>query len=110
MTPDGREGFAGVLRFYELAKRQEWQVRDLPWGEIPPIPEARAGVSPEKKERRQAVWRSVITQQLQADELAPEPDRGVPDVGEAPPRLDPHDHVHNQIARMSLFIEQVCRM
>jgi 1,2-phenylacetyl-CoA epoxidase catalytic subunit len=60
----------GVLRFYELAKKQEWQVRDLPWGELPPIPETRAGASPEKKERRQAVWRSVITQQLQADELA----------------------------------------
>ena len=60
----------GVLRFYDLAKKQEWQVRDLPWGEIPPIPETRAGASPEKKERRRAVWRSVITQQLQADELA----------------------------------------
>ena len=60
----------GVLRFYELAKKQEWQVRDLPWGEIPPIPETRAGASKEKKERRRAVWRSVITQQLQADELA----------------------------------------
>ncbi len=60
----------GVLRFYELAKKQEWQVRDLAWGEIPPIPETRAGASAEKKERRRAVWRSVITQQLQADELA----------------------------------------
>jgi 1,2-phenylacetyl-CoA epoxidase catalytic subunit len=60
----------GVLRFYELAKKQEWQVRDLAWGEIPPIPETRAGASREKKERRRAVWRSVITQQLQADELA----------------------------------------
>jgi 1,2-phenylacetyl-CoA epoxidase catalytic subunit len=60
----------GVLRFYELAKKQEWQVRDMPWGEIPPIPETRAGTSAEKKERRKAVWRSVITQQLQADELA----------------------------------------
>ena len=60
----------GVLRFYELAKKQEWQVRDLAWGEIPPIPEARAGASPERKERRRAVWRSVITQQLQADEFA----------------------------------------
>ena len=60
----------GVLRFYELAKKQEWQVRDMAWGEIPPIPETRAGASKEKKERRQAVWRSVITQQLQADELA----------------------------------------
>jgi 1,2-phenylacetyl-CoA epoxidase catalytic subunit len=60
----------GVLRFYELAKKQEWQVRDLPWGEVPPIPEPRAGASPERKERRRAVWRSVITQQLQADEFA----------------------------------------
>jgi 1,2-phenylacetyl-CoA epoxidase catalytic subunit len=60
----------GVLRFYELAKKQEWQVRDLPWGELPPIPETRGGASPEKKARRQALWRSVITQQLQADELA----------------------------------------
>src|SRR3954471_2952018 len=60
----------GVLRFYELAKKQEWQVRDMAWGEIPPIPETRAGASNEKKARRQAVWRSVITQQLQADELA----------------------------------------
>ena len=60
----------GVLRFYELAKKQEWQVRDMAWGEIPPIPETRAGASAEKKERRRAVWRSVITQQLQADELA----------------------------------------
>ena len=60
----------GVLRFYELAKKQEWQVRDMPWGEIPPIPETRMGASDERKERRRAVWRSVITQQLQADELA----------------------------------------
>jgi len=60
----------GVLRFYELAKKQEWQVRDMPWGEIPPIPETRAGASRERAERRRAIWRSVITQQLQADELA----------------------------------------
>ncbi len=25
-----------VFRYYELAKRAEWQVRDLPWGEVPP--------------------------------------------------------------------------
>ena len=31
-----REAYAGVLRFYELAKKQEWQVRNLPWGEIAP--------------------------------------------------------------------------
>jgi hypothetical protein len=59
---------AGVLRFYELAKRQEWQTRDLPWGDLPPIPEGRG--SPQRRARRTDMWRSVLTQQLQADELA----------------------------------------
>ncbi|TML87296.1 MAG: ferritin-like domain-containing protein [Actinobacteria bacterium] len=59
---------AGVLRFYELAKRAEWQVRDLPWGELPPVPEGKG--SPERQARRRDVWRSVIMQQLQADILA----------------------------------------
>jgi 1,2-phenylacetyl-CoA epoxidase catalytic subunit len=63
-----REAYAGVLRFYELAKKQEWQVRDLPWGEIPPIPEGKG--TPQRKARRQDMWRSVLTQQLQADILA----------------------------------------
>ena len=61
----------GVLRFYELAKRAEWQIRDLPWGEIPPIPETTKGTA-ERRARRRDVWRSVITQQFQADELAVE--------------------------------------
>ena len=60
----------GVYRYYELAKRAEWQVRDLAWGEIPPIPEYSG--SPQKLARRRDLWRSVITQQLQADELAVE--------------------------------------
>ena len=68
ITTEGREAFAGVLRFYELAKRQEWQVRDLPWGELPPIPEGKG--SPERQARRKDMWRSVLTQQLQADMLA----------------------------------------
>ena len=59
-----------VLRFYKLAKHAEWQVRDLPWGDKPPIPELRG--SPQRQARRRDVWRSVITQQLQADELAVE--------------------------------------
>src|SRR5918994_1100201 len=63
-----REEYSGVLRFYELAKRQEWQVRDPPWGEIPPIPEGKG--SPQRQARRNDMWRSVITQQLQADLLA----------------------------------------
>ena len=64
----GRDEYAGVLRFYELAKHQEWQVRDLPWDELPPIPEGKG--SPERRARRRDMWRSVLTQQLQADMLA----------------------------------------
>ena len=63
-----RDAYAGVLRFYDLAKKQEWQVRDLPWGERPPIPEGKG--TPQRKARRQDMWRSVLTQQLQADMLA----------------------------------------
>ena len=62
--------YDGVLRYYELTKRAEWKVGDLQWGEIPPIPEARG--SAEKLARRRDVWRSVITQQLQADMFAVE--------------------------------------
>src|SRR2546430_11192551 len=68
MKGEDRDAFAGVLRFYELAKRQEWQVRDLPWGELPPIPEGKG--TPERRARRNDMWRSVLTQQLQADMLA----------------------------------------
>jgi 1,2-phenylacetyl-CoA epoxidase catalytic subunit len=69
-APEDRSAFAAVLRYYELAKRAEWQVRDLPWGELPPIPEYTG--APKKLARRRDMWRSVITQQLQADELAVE--------------------------------------
>src|SRR6266516_2921265 len=68
MPTEGREAFTGVLRFYDLAKRQEWQVRDLPWGDLPPIPEGKG--SPDRQARRNDMWRSVLTQQLQADMLA----------------------------------------
>src|SRR5919204_398494 len=64
----GRGSYAGVLRFYELAKKQEWQVRDLPWNDLPPIPEGRG--SDVRRARRKDMWRSVLTQQLQADMLA----------------------------------------
>jgi hypothetical protein len=64
------EQYEEVFRYYELAKRAEWQVRDLPWNELPPIPELKG--SPRRQARRRDVWRSVITQQLQADELAVE--------------------------------------
>jgi hypothetical protein len=69
LTED-RSAYDAVLRYYELAKRAEWQVRDLPWGELPPIPEYSG--PPAKIARRNDIWRSVITQQLQADELAVE--------------------------------------
>ena len=71
LAPDeteDRSAYAGVLRYYELAKRAEWQVRDLPWGERSPIPEYKG--SPQKLARRRDLWRSVIMQQLQADILA----------------------------------------
>jgi hypothetical protein len=67
-APDGRGRYAGVLRFYDLAKHQEWQVRDVPWGEIAPIPEGKGAA--ERQARRRDIWRSVVMQQLQADVLA----------------------------------------
>jgi 1,2-phenylacetyl-CoA epoxidase catalytic subunit len=67
---EDRSAYGGVLRYYELAKKAEWQVRDLPWGDMPPVPEYKG--SPQKLARRRDLWRSVVTQQLQADELAVE--------------------------------------
>jgi 1,2-phenylacetyl-CoA epoxidase catalytic subunit len=67
-TSDGRSAYEGVLRYYELAKKAEWQMRDLPWSEQPPIPEYKG--SPQKLARRRDLWRSVIMQQLQADTFA----------------------------------------
>ena len=61
-----REAYTGVLRYYELAKKQEWQVRDLPWGDVPPIPETTKG-TPQKRARRRDVWRAVVTLQRPAD-------------------------------------------
>jgi hypothetical protein len=59
-----------VFRYYELAKKREWQVRDMPWDELPPIPQSSG--AKDKQARRRDIWRSVITQQLQADSLAVE--------------------------------------
>src|SRR6266404_6890321 len=73
LVPDeteDRSAYAGVLRYYELAKRAEWQIRDMPWGDIPPIPEYKG--TPQKLARRRDLWRSVIMQQLQADMFAVE--------------------------------------
>src|SRR5215472_4935659 len=66
--PEARAEYAGVLRFYHLAKHQEWQVDDVPWGDIPFIPEGKG--TPERQARRRDIWRSVIMQQLQADVFA----------------------------------------
>jgi 1,2-phenylacetyl-CoA epoxidase catalytic subunit len=65
---EDRSRYAGVLRFYHLAKHAEWQVRDVPWGDLPPVPEGKG--SPERKARRRDIWRSVVMQQLQADIIA----------------------------------------
>src|SRR6266568_7835776 len=66
--PEARAEYAGVLRFYQLAKHQEWHVDDVPWGAIPFVPEGKG--SPERQARRRDIWRSVIMQQLQADVFA----------------------------------------
>lgn len=58
----------GMQRFYRLAKHQAWDVRQLSWGEIAPVPEGHG--SDEKRARRHSMWRSVVTQQLQADTIA----------------------------------------
>src|SRR5262249_41298373 len=58
----------GAPRLSGREKKEEWQERDLPGGETPPIPETKG--TPQKIARRRDMWRSVITQQLQADELA----------------------------------------
>src|SRR6266496_4773045 len=68
MPEEDRSRYAGVLRFYELAKHQEWMVRDMPWDDLPPVPEGKG--SPQRQARRRDVWRSVVMQQLQADVLA----------------------------------------
>jgi hypothetical protein len=57
-----------LIRYYNLAKRQAWEIHDLSWGEIAPVPEGHGGAL--QRERRHTIWRSVVTQQLQADMIA----------------------------------------
>ncbi|HKS68914.1 MAG TPA: ferritin-like domain-containing protein [Ktedonobacterales bacterium] len=59
----------GMRRYYTLAKKQAWEIKTLPWNDAPPVPEG-SNASPEKKARRHSMWRSVVTQQLQADIIA----------------------------------------
>lgn len=49
-----------LARFYDLGKRGQWNASDVPW-DLPLVPEHRVS------ERRREVWRSIITQQYQAD-------------------------------------------
>ncbi len=65
---DDRDAYAGVLRFYHLAKRQEWRVDEVAWGELPNVPDGKG--TPARQARRRDMWRSVVMQQLQADVFA----------------------------------------
>ena len=69
--PQGLEGrdLQGVYRYYDLAKRADWDARVLPWGELRRPGRHRLA---EKQARRHDLWRSVVTQQLQADMIAVE--------------------------------------
>lgn len=68
---DGRNVDAsGMLRFYDLAKKAEWQIDDLSWGECPPVPEPKPHWSDKKAAIFGDIWKSVLAQQLQADSLA----------------------------------------
>ncbi|MGZ8687626.1 MAG: hypothetical protein ACXWZP_04295, partial [Gaiellaceae bacterium] len=102
----------GVLRFYELAKKQEWQVRDMPWGEIPPIPETRMGASPERKERRQVEQlaghhhRELVGLELLGDHRAPHSLPALLALGRGSgPRLgDRRDLAPRQVAHLPLLL------
>ena len=63
--------YDGVLRYYELAKRAEWKV-ERPASGARSRRFRRRAARREKLARRRDVWRSVITQQLQADMFAVE--------------------------------------
>ena len=53
-----------LRRYYQLAQRQVWRVEDLPWDSQPVLPEKHAS------ERWRGLWRSILTQLLQADQMA----------------------------------------
>ena len=57
-----------IGHYYNVAKSVEWQLEDLPWGQIPYVREAKG--SPEKVAQRRDFWRNVVMQQLQADRHA----------------------------------------
>ena len=49
-----------ISRFYDIGKQAQWDAAEVPW-HVPLVPEYRVS------ERRKEVWRSIITQQYQAD-------------------------------------------
>lgn len=63
-NPSAELALRRLTRFYALAKRQMWNVSDLGWEKYPALPERHSS------ERWQGVWRSILTQLLQADEMA----------------------------------------
>jgi hypothetical protein len=65
-SADGSEPPKAFSRFYELATQARWEVDDLLWDALPLVPTD--GDIP--RSRRADFWRSILTQQLQADELA----------------------------------------
>lgn len=52
-----------IARFYDLGKKGQWDAADVPW-HLPLVPEHKVS------ERRREVWRSIVTQQYQADMFA----------------------------------------
>lgn len=52
-----------LTRFYDLGKKGQWDAADVPW-HLPLVPDHRIS------ERRREVWRSIISQQYQADTFA----------------------------------------
>ena len=65
VDPGAQLALQRLTRYYDLAKRQMWSVSDLGWETLPALPERHL-----KSERWQGVWRSILTQLLQADEMA----------------------------------------
>jgi hypothetical protein len=62
---------SGVTRYYNRALAAAWDINeDLPWTELPPVPEPRPGLPAHRRRERKGIWRSVVGQQLQADQLA----------------------------------------
>lgn len=59
----GKASLHRLRQFYRAARKGAWDVEDLGWEQLPPVPNA-------EKERWNAVWASVVQQQLQADLFA----------------------------------------